>query len=73
MRENDENWHQQIERVIVELTGLYTIFSFNDKFLTLLANLEGLRLVELSFDEYRGKLFESISLLRESYNEIKKQ
>ena len=69
MRENNENWENQIDKVIVELTGLYNIFKFNDKFITLLANLEGLKLVNLEFDEYRSKIFESITLLRDSFNE----
>ena len=41
------------------------ILSNNDKFLLLLANLEGLKIVDISFVEYRSKVFESISLLRE--------
>lgn len=66
MRENDEPWQNQLDKVLVELVGLHEIFGFNDKYLTLLSNLEGLKLVDVSFEIYRSKVFESITLLRES-------
>lgn len=69
MRENNEEWQVQLSKVIIELVGLNEIFSFNDKYLTLLSNLEGLKLVETDFDIYRNKIFESITLLRESYKD----
>lgn len=65
MKENEENWQGQLDKVIVEVSGLHVVLSSNDKFLLLLANLEGLKVVDISFVEYRSKVFESISLLRE--------
>lgn len=65
MKENEENWQGQLDKVIVEVSGLHVVLSNNDKFLLLLANLEGLKVVDISFVEYRSKVFESISLLRE--------
>lgn len=65
MKENEENWQGQLDKVIVEVSGLHVVLSNNDKFLLLLANLEGLKIVDISFVEYRSKVFESISLLRE--------
>jgi hypothetical protein len=68
MRENNENWGIQLEKVLVELVGLNSIFYYSDKYLELLSNLEGLKITELDFTEYRSKVFESISLLREINN-----
>lgn len=68
MREHEENWLWQLDNVIVEITGLYEIFLANPKFLVLLSKLEGLR-SEVLFDIHRRTVFESISLLREIYNE----
>ena len=66
MRENDENWQGQLDSVIVELLGLQDIYLIaDDKFLTLLAKLKGLRNNEIMFSIYRKTVFECISLLRE--------
>ena len=66
MRENEENWLEQLNTVIVEIAGLGEIFNKNDKFLILLSKLEGLRVSEnIAFSIYRKTVFESISLLRE--------
>ena len=66
MRENDENWQGQLDSVIVELLGLQDIYLIaDDKFLTLLAKLKGLRNNEVMFSIYRKTVFECISLLRE--------
>jgi hypothetical protein len=66
MRENDENWLGQLDSVIVELLGLQDIYLIaDDKFLTLLAKLKGLRNNEIMFSIYRKTVFECISLLRE--------
>ena len=67
MRENNENWQDQLDKVLIELLGLREILINNDRFLTLLMNLEGLKLKEVDFNIYRSKVFESISLLREAY------
>ena len=64
MRENKENWLGQLETVIIELTGLNTIFIEQNNFIVLLSKLEGLKVVETEFDIYRKTVFEAISLLR---------
>ena len=71
MKENGENWLEQLNTVLVEIRGLSEIFASNDKFLILLSKLEGLRVSEdLSFPICRKTVFESISLLREMLNAI---
>ena len=65
MRENKENWLGQLETVIIELTGLNTIFIEQNNFIVLLSKLEGLKVAETEFDIYRKTVFEAISLLRE--------
>lgn len=65
MRENEENWLEQLNTVIIEIAGLGEIFNKSDKFLILLSKLEGLRVTEVAFSTYRKTVFESISLLRE--------
>lgn len=72
MRENNENWQDQLDKVLIELLGLREILINNDRFLTLLMNLEGLKLKEVDFNIYRSKVFESISLLREAYKKCQK-
>lgn len=68
MRENDEDWKNHLENVILEITGLNQIIDFNDKFLILLSKLEGLKIYTVEFNIYRKTVFESISLLRELNN-----
>ena len=71
MKENEENWLEQLNTVLVEIRGLSEIFASNDKFLILLSKLEGLRVSDdLEFSTYRKTVFESISLLREMLNAI---
>lgn len=67
MRENEENWKSQLDTVIVELAGLQELSmnQMNEKFLILLSKLEGLKLMDISFQVYRKTVFECISLLRE--------
>ena len=72
MRENNENWQDQLDKVLIELLGLREILINNDRFLSLLMNLEGLKLKEVDFNIYRSKVFESISLLREAYKKCQK-
>ena len=69
MRENEENWLEQLNSVLVEISGLGEIFNSNEKFLILLSKLEGLRITEIEFTTYRKTVFESISLLREILND----
>lgn len=63
MRENNEDWHKQLETVIVEIAGLHEVCIINFTTLQLLTKLEGLRATETSFEVYRKTVFESISLL----------
>ena len=71
MRENNEPWQNQLETVIVELTGLYEIFSTNPQFIMLLSKLEGLKIADIKFEIHRKTVFESISLLREIFKNEK--
>ena len=68
MRENEENWQNHLQTVIVELIGLNEIFNFDERFLILMSKLEGIRVGNIEFFIYRKTIFESISLLREIYN-----
>ena len=66
MRENEENWLNQLETVIIEIVGLKEIFLLTTSFLVLLSKLEGLKAIEdLDFPLYRKTVFECITLLRE--------
>ena len=66
MRENEENWLNQLETVIIEIVGLKEIFLLTPSFLVLLSKLEGLKAIEdLEFSLYRKTVFECITLLRE--------
>lgn len=65
MRENNENWHKQLETVLLEIVGLNEIFLQNPQFLLLLSKLEGLKAKEVEFDFYRKTVFESISILQD--------
>ena len=65
MREHEEDWHKQIDSLILEITGMNEIFVINGSLLQLLSKLEGLRINDTPFDLYRKTVFESISLLQE--------
>lgn len=65
MRENNENWLNQLETVSIEIAGLNEIFKPYVNYLILLSKLEGLKKYETEFNDYRKTVFESISLLRE--------
>ena len=65
MRENEEDWHKQLDTVILEVAGLGEIFYADSQFLQLLSKLEGLSVQEdIDFNLYRKTVFESISLLQ---------
>ena len=68
MRENEENWQSQLETVLIEIAGLYSLFDIDEEYLILLSKLEGLRQVDTEFSIYRKTIFECISLLREIYH-----
>lgn len=70
MRENAENWQRQLNTVILEVAGLGEILSSLPQFLQLLTKLEGLRKIELPFDQYRKTVFECINLLGEIKYEV---
>lgn len=65
MREHQENWLRQLNTVIIEIAGLNEIFKSELDYTILLSKLEGLKIVEVDFEDYRKTVFESISLLRE--------
>ena len=66
MRENQENWQEQIDTVYGELLGLQDVYLIADsKFIKLLSKLKGLKNEENEFFVYRKTVFECISLLRE--------
>jgi hypothetical protein len=66
MRENEEDWLNHLNYLIVELAGLNELCSNADeKFLILLSKLKGLQIEDTVFQVYRKTVFECISLLRE--------
>ena len=66
MRENEEDWLNHLNCLIVELAGLNELCSNTDeKFLVLLSKLKGLSTENTIFQVYRKTVFECISLLRE--------
>lgn len=65
MKENEEDWQKQLDTVVVEITGINEIFVLDSILLQLLSKLEGLRVLDVSFDLYRKTVFESITLLQE--------
>lgn len=65
MREKEENWLKQLNTVILEIAGLAEIYPENPLFLQILAKLEGLQVVETTFEEHRTCVFKVISLLQE--------
>lgn len=66
MRENEEDWLNHLNDLIVELAGLNELCSNADeKFLILLSKLKGLQIEDTAFQIYRKTVFECISLLRE--------
>lgn len=66
MRENNEDWLNHLNYLIVELAGLSELCSTTDeKFLILLSKLKGLQVENTVFQVYRKTVFECISLLRE--------
>ena len=65
MRENNEDWHKQLDTMIIEVVGLKEIFVSSPLFLQILIKLEGLKTVDIEFDLYRKTVFEAIKLLQE--------
>ena len=65
MRENNEDWHKQLDTMIIEVVGLKEIFISSPLFLQILIKLEGLKAFDIEFDLYRKTFFEAINLLQE--------
>ena len=66
MRENGEDWKNQLDTVLLELLGLKEILEkVEESYLILLTKLNGLKVEETEFALYRKTIFECISLLRE--------
>lgn len=65
MKEHEENWEGQLITVLIEITGLGEVINKQKQFLPLVSKLEGLRLGDWDFKDYRKTVFECISLLRE--------
>ena len=64
MRENEEDQQKQLDTVIIQIIGMYTIFLYDPKFLELLSKLEGIDQIEISFETYRKTVFECINLIQ---------
>ena len=64
MREHEEDWEKQLITVTIEIAGLKEIFSDGAAILQLLSKLEGLRVVDTTFELYRKTIFECISLIQ---------
>ena len=65
MREHEEDWQKQLDTVNIEIAGLSILFAAIPQFLSLRAKLEGLKIIETSFELFRRTVFECISLLQE--------
>ena len=65
MRENNEDWEQQLQTVIIDIAGKDEIFLHNSQYLQLLSKLEGLQITKVNFPMYRKTVFECINLLNE--------
>lgn len=65
MREHEEDWEKQLDTVNIEIAGLGVMFAQCPQFLSLRAKLEGIKLVDTTFELYRRTVFECISLLQE--------
>lgn len=68
MYEKEEDWLNQLNSIIVEISGLSSIFYDTEDYLILLSKLKGLTQEEIDFSIYRKTVFESISLLRSILN-----
>ena len=64
MREHSEDWEQQLEIGMLDISGLSNIFIAEPLFLQLLSKLESLKQDSLSFENYRKRVFEAIGLLQ---------
>lgn len=63
MRENSEDWKQQIDTIFLEISGLQEGFKKYLSFLEILSKLEGLYIIETNFFKFRTEVFSIINLL----------
>lgn len=71
MRENNEDWEKQLNLVLIELQGLYSMFDDELDLLEIISKLEGLLKVnELNFMVYRSTVFSVLSLITETIQSI---
>lgn len=63
MRENNEDWKQQIDTIFLEISGLQEGFKEYLSFLEILSKIEGLYVLETNFFKFRAEVFSIIKLL----------
>ena len=64
MKENDEDWEKHLSNILIEISGLQSLFENQLDFLMLLSKLEGLKVqADIPFVLYRKSVFNSIELL----------
>lgn len=64
MRENGENWQDQLQTVLIEIIGLNELFK-KTQLLQLISLLEGILKEECEFSLFRRIIFKCISLIQE--------
>lgn len=65
MRENEEDWHKQLDTVSIEIAGMNELFLEDKNFVCIIFKLEGLKVTDTTFETYRRTVFECINLLQE--------
>lgn len=65
MREEEQNWEKPLQTLLVEISGMYSLFPNRDDLFTLLCKLEGLQHYkeQIDFMLYRRVIFECCSLI----------
>ena len=64
MKENNEDWEKHLSNILIEISGLQSLFENQLDFLMLLSKLEGLKVqTDIPFVLYRKSIFNSIELL----------
>ena len=64
MKENNEYWEKHLSNILIEISGLQSLFENQLDFLMLLSKLEGLKVqTDIPFILYRKSIFNSIELL----------
>ena len=72
MREEEQDWEKPLQTLLVEISGLYSLFPTRDDLFMLLCKLEGLRHYkeEIDFMLYRRVIFECCSLIDKIKSQI---